>query len=109
MGFRSTIISQHYTGDLPEWFKGKYSNSLQFPGGTLIASKRECKYYDNELFEDYQKALIEIGVLNSDCLSVGVAVLGEDNFISRVLIKKDGIIYSWLTDDYERSRVWCQG
>lgn len=109
MGFRSTIVSEHYGGILPNWFKEKYSDRLLFPSGTLIVSKAEWKYYDNDLFEDYRKSLLEIGFFNHVSFSVGIAVIAEDQFISKVLIYKDEIKYFWMTDNFESDHVWCQG
>lgn len=110
MGFRSTIVSEHYSGGvLPNWFKDKYSDRLLYPDGILIVSKTEWKYYSNELFEDYRKALIEIGFFDDISFTVGIAVMAEDQFISKVLIGKDEIKYTWMEDGFDSDHVWCQG
>lgn len=114
MGFRSTIVSEYYDGNIPEWFKEKYSDRLFFPGGILIVSKKEWKYYSGELFEDYQKALVESGFfdhfIDGFNYTVAIAVLAEDKMISKVLIGENGIRYFWMyEDDHETDHVWCQG
>tara|TARA_R110000772_G_scaffold145504_1_gene255484 strand:+ start:27846 stop:28187 length:342 start_codon:yes stop_codon:yes gene_type:complete len=113
MGFRSTICSDHYAGVLPEWFKEKYKDRLLFPNGTLIVSKSEWKYYDNELFEDYQKALKEIDFWLKNRLSefeVNIAVLHEDGKISKVVILPDSIKYYWtqVNPYFYKENVWMQ-
>ena len=109
MGFRSTIVSEHYSGVLPNWFKDKYSDRLLYPDGILIVSKTKWKYYGNDLFEDYRNALIEIGFFDDISFKVGIAVMAEDQFISKVLIGKDGIEYTLMVHGFDADSVWCQG
>jgi hypothetical protein len=108
MGFRSTLVSEHYPGVLPNWFTEKYSDRLLFPNGILIVSKTEWKYYDNDVFEDYKEALIEIGFFSIIEFGVAIAVLAEDQFISKVLINKDKITYIWMDEGVEMQHVWKQ-
>lgn len=99
MGYRSTLVSEHYGGTLPSWFTEKYSSILSF-NETLIASKRETKLYDKELFEDYQKALIEMDFFGNWTFRHGVAivVMGEDQAITKVIIKRNSIQYISMED-----------
>lgn len=110
MGFRSTLISEHYSAQIPEWFVEKYKEKIICIDGTLIASKTEFKIYDNEVFEDFQKALIESGIFNdvSERFSVAIAVLAEDEFISKVEIRKSSIKYLWMQEMEEAEHVWMQ-
>ena len=109
MGYRSTLCSEHHSGELPEWFKEKYEDQILFPDGLLVVSKREAKYYDNEFFEDYQKAVNESGFWKESDLSITLAVLSEDGFISRVIMSMDRIYYSWMDESCESDYVWNQG
>ena len=109
MGLRSTIVSEHYSGVLPNWFKDKYSDRLIYPDGILIVSKTKFKYYTNDLFKDYRKALIETGFFDDISFTVGIAVMAEDQFISKVLVGKDGIKYTWMEDGFDSDHVWRQG
>jgi hypothetical protein len=52
MGFKSTIVSEHYAGNLPSWFKEKYKDKLTFPDGLLVASRTEAAFYSNDIFND---------------------------------------------------------
>jgi len=103
MGFRSTITTQHYGFKWPEWFKDKYPWFI-FPSGSLVCSKYESKFYNNEVFEDMQKAIDWPNFpLNFVC-----AILHEDGSISKVIITKDKIIYWWMDDGCEADNVWVQ-
>ena len=108
MGFRSTLTSEHYSGTLPEWFKDKYKDRLSFPDGLLLASISEWKYYNNELFEDFHKALIEIDFWYGNSLEVNLAVLAEDGTISKVIVSKEGIRYIIMVSSYIHDSVWMQ-
>ena len=108
MGFRSTIVSEYYNGVLPNWFKERYSDRLLYPDGILIVSKTEWKYDSNNLFEDYRKALIEIGFFDRKNFTVGIAVMAQDQFISKVIIGKDDIKYIWMEDGFNHYNVWGQ-
>lgn len=101
MGFRSTLCSQHYPGVLPEWFKEKYNEIVLFPSGLLVVSKIEAKYYDNEFFNDYKKALFEAGFWNeNEDRIISLSVLAEDGVITKVNIYKNEILY-FLVGDFE--------
>jgi len=109
MGFNSILVSEHYMGDLPNWFKDKYSDRLLYPDGTLIVSKTEWEYYTNDIFEDYRKALIEIGFFDDFDYSVGIAVMGEDQVMSKVLVSKDDITYNWMNEFFGSDQIWGGG
>lgn len=109
MGLRSTLVSQDCDGKLPDWFKDKYNQWISFPRGLLISSKAERKFYDNEFFEDYQKAVIESGFWNKNDIGIVIVVLGEDDFISKVIIKENEIRYIWMKNEWEADHVWRQG
>lgn len=97
MGYCSTLVSQYYDCDLPEWFSEKYKEKIQVFKGSLIASKKEFKIYDDELFLDYQKALNECNLLG--CIPyVTVNVLGECDETSLVKIYHDRIEYSLVME-----------
>lgn len=108
MGFRSTLTTQHYGQDLPQWFKEKYNKYFLFPSGTLASCTEFKMYSGNEFFEDYQKALIEVGLLKNN-FKITCAVLAEDGKITKVTISKDEIKYVWMDDGYEWEGVWNQG
>lgn len=111
MGFRSTLISEHYSATLPAWFQEKYKDKITVFDGTLIASKTEFKIFDNQIFEDFQTALIESGFFKevSEDFSVVVAVLAEDKSISKVEIRNSSINYFWMDIMSEEEHVWMQG
>lgn len=100
MGYRSTITSNCYGYELPKWFIDKHDNRSLIFNYTILSSKVESKYYDNELFEDYQKALIELGVLEPDSFDVYAVLLHEDGEVTRITISYDKIEYELLTNDY---------
>jgi hypothetical protein len=110
MGFRSTLISQHIGGDLPQWFKDKYTPRLIFPNGSMIASAGEFKIYSNELFEDYKKALLEGGFFDKHYdPEITISVLAEDGVVSKVVITKGDIEYYQEDEWVESEKVWLQG
>ena len=107
MGYRSTLISQDYGGELPKWFLEEYKDDIFSSSGCLIvSSKREVKQYGNSFFEDYQKAVLESGFWNGNDLSIVLAVLAEDGFITKVTIKKDDIIYTYMEEWMSGDRDW---
>lgn len=108
MGFRSTLTTQHYGHDLPEWFKEKYKSYFNFPSGTLVSCTEFKMYSGNEFFDDYQKALIEVGLLKNN-FKIICAVLAEDGQITRVEISKDEVKYFWMSVDTDWEGVWNQG
>lgn len=109
MGFRSTFISDDWGGSLPEWFKEKYSHYITASDSVMIASPYEIKLYGgNELFLDYQKALIEIDFFPSQ-FPVTLVVLAEDGNVTKVIIAKDKITYMLMIDHYEADVTWEQG
>jgi hypothetical protein len=116
MGFSSTLISQSWGFEYPEWFKEKYKEKVSFPRNEfhningLVASKVGSKYYNNEFFEDYYKVLQEVGFFSGHItIPVVVVVLGEDGYITKVEYTKAGIRYIWMVDGYETDHVWRQG
>ncbi len=109
MGYRSTLITEYYGFDLPAWFADKYADKIIVIDGTLIASRCEFKIYDNAIFEDLQKALIEAGYFEHRKDRVfHVAVLHEDAEISKVVIGKIEIHYYLMDNGMELQNVWMQ-
>jgi predicted GNAT superfamily acetyltransferase len=109
MGFGSTLISEYYGFDLPAWFGEKYSEFITVMDGTLIASRIECHIYNNNLFEDLQKALIEAGYFKRTKDRVfHVAVLHEDSEISKVVIGATEIHYYLMDNGMELQNVWMK-
>lgn len=108
MGFYSTLCSGQRTGQLPDWFKSKYSNIFLFPYGVMIASKCEAKLHRNEIYEDYQKALAESGFWDNNHHEwMNLAILAEDGMVSKVIITKEKIKYNWQENiDDENECVW---
>ena len=109
MGFRSALVSQEYHGELPNWFKEKYNGEFFFPVGLMVSSKAETKIYDNNFFEDYQRAINESGFWSEKNISIVIVVLAEDGFITKVVINKEEIKYIWMDEGVESDHVWCQG
>jgi hypothetical protein len=104
MGYRCTISSNYNPAhELPVWFKEKYEDHLLFGHGLTIGSKRERKFYDNEFFEDYQKAIEESGYWDGYHSKVYLTVLGEDGAVFKVKIEQNKIEYNlmneWLETD----------
>jgi len=97
MGFRSTLTTQFYGYDLPDWFKDKYTD-YYYINGTLVSSLCELKHYNDEFETDYQKALIECGFFDK-IKSMVCAVLAEDGVITKVFISKDDIEYIHFFND----------
>jgi len=93
MGVRSTLCSDHYGGQIPEWFKKKYEERLLFPSGSLIVSKTEWinGFCDDLLWKDYQRVCNEIGLLDYEDAVVLVCVLSESGNVLLVSIFKDEI------------------
>jgi hypothetical protein len=109
MGFRSTLITDYYGFDLPQWFGEKYDRLITVIDGTLIASKMEFQIYNNNIFEDLQRALIEAGYFNSTKDRVfHVAVLHEDAEITKVVIGATEIHYYLMDNGMELQNVWTQ-
>ena len=107
MGFRSTLISRDYGRELPNWFKEKYSDYILFkPKSMMVSSKYEAKFYDNEFFEDYQKAVTESGFWDEHERWLVIAVLAEDGFITKVSMNKNKIIYKLMYEEMESDHVW---
>ena len=106
MGYISTLVSEDYGSELPNWFKEKYSKILHFTNNsTLIASKVGIKIHNNELFEDYRKALIEIEILDEYLTEVNVVVLSEDVIITRVTIGINEVKFILMKVFYETDSV----
>jgi hypothetical protein len=109
MGFRSTLITDYYGFDLPAWFVEKYDRFITVMDGTLVASKMEFQIYNNDIFEDLQKALIEAGFFNgSKDRVLNVAVLHEDAEITKVSISHDKIDYILMDNGMKLCSVWMQ-
>ena len=106
MGFRSTICSQHYSGELPKWFKDKYNDLVSFPDGLLVVSIKDSKRYSNEFFEDYQKAVKESGFWNQSNIEISIAVLAECGFISKVVVTDSEVRYYWVDDFTDGDGIW---
>lgn len=109
MGFRSTITTEYYGRELPNWFKEKYQEAFHIEQ-SFISSKFEIKMYTygSDLFEDYQKSLIENGLLER-INKVNCVVLHEDGTINKVTITKDEITHYHMVEDYEIDKLWYQG
>ena len=108
MGYLSTLTTDHYPNELPAWFGEKYGKNITVIDGTLIASKREFKIYDNAIFEDLQRALIEAGFFEKRNNPFHVAVLHEDGLISKVVIRQYSIQYYYMDEGMEMETVWTQ-
>ena len=109
MGYRSTLTSNAYKADIPEWFKEKYGKFIEV-NGTLLNSKEEWKFYDgNELFEDFRKALHESGFWNDVSFAIHCAVLAEDGAITRIDVHPDRVEYTLLMERMEMEGCWNQG
>lgn len=118
MGYRSTIIWQDYSFQkpLPEWFKLKYEWYIYIgKQNSIVASMVESKFYWNEFFEDYQRALLEIFAFtdgyrdsfenNNSDRKYYIAVLSEGGYITRVTIGKDSIKFHLMNEGEEME--WC--
>jgi hypothetical protein len=90
---------------LPEWFKEKYEDHLLFGHGLTIGSKRERKFYDNEFFEDYQKAIDESNYWNDYHSKVYLTILGEDGAVFKVRIEQNKIEYNFMHEYLETKGI----
>lgn len=95
MGFRSTMTTEHYYQEIPQWFLEKYPDLAygamkeqrwSFP----ISLRGERKFYDKfseqEIFVDIQKILRE-----KDIDDISVVLLHECGGITLVKIGRDKI------------------
>ena len=107
MGYRCTLISSDLIGNgLPVWFKEKYDDRFFFSEGLIVSSKQERKFYDNEFFEDYQKAIIESGFWNDKYSpDVYLAVLGDDGAVFKVIISPIEIKYFLMSEYLETYEI----
>lgn len=106
MGYRCTLISSDLIGNgLPVWFKEKYDDRFLFSEGIMVSSKQERKFYDNEFFEDYQKAIIESGFWNDNSLKVLLVVLGDDGAVFKVIISPIEIKYYLMSEYLETDEI----
>jgi hypothetical protein len=108
MGYRCTLCSNDMPGGkLPQWFKDKYEKYFLFIDGLTLTTKQEIKFYDNDFFEDYRKAIVESGYFDgfSDLYEIYLAVLGEDGAIYRVTINKYEIKIHLLSEHLETSEI----
>lgn len=88
MGYRSTFISEALPiHKLPDWLKEKYKDTLVFTEST-IATKYEIKIYGETIFEDIQKALLEVNLSKTRLVTIG-----EDGSVSKVIISPNSIKY----------------
>jgi hypothetical protein len=94
MGYRSTFISNDSVGELPQWFLEEYKNDIINPKGLLIMSNRQLKHID-DIFWDYQKALVEINFFDNEFSRMHIVVLGESGYVTKVHIKKDTVEFNW--------------
>jgi len=100
MGFRSTLTTEHYWWEIPEWFTEKHGDMFNFgaltskDGKTVpsfpIGSRTEKKYYsllnEEEIFVDIQKLVREYGLTE-----IVAVLLHECGGITRVAISQDKI------------------
>lgn len=107
MGFRSTMISEDYHREIPEWFVSKWDNIhchiripidafgnptnegrpyFSFPISTLKERKFYAEFEREELFLDIQKVLKELKIKN-----ICVVLLHECGGITKVVISEDKI------------------
>ena len=106
MGYRCTLCSNYNPAhELPVWFKEKYEDHLLFGHGLTIGSKRERKFYDNEFFEDYQKAIEESAYWNGYRSKVYLTVLGEDGAVFKVRIEQNKIEYNFMCERLETDGI----
>ena len=89
MGFRSTITMQDYGQKWPAWLLEKYKRH-DFPTSGPLSFKFECKIYDDEIFLDMRKALLEN---NYNFSSMRVIALHECGGVTAIDISKEGITY----------------
>ena len=106
MGYRCTLSSNYNPAhELPQWFKEKYEDHLLFGHGLTIGSKRERKFYDNEFFEDYQKAIEESGYWDGYRSKVYLTVIGEDGAVFKVMIEQNKIEYNFMHEYLETKGI----
>ena len=106
MGYRCTLSSNYNPAhELPVWFKEKYEDHILFGHGLTIGSKRERKFYDNEFFEDYQKAIEESGYWDGYRSKVYLTVLGEDGAVFKVMIEQNKIEYNLMFEHRETKGI----
>jgi len=107
MGFRSTVISEEFLSSaLPDWLFEKHKNLKST--GRVVYSPNSFKIYDNEIWEDIQKALIESGKFEKYPYSVAFIVLHEDDVATRVMIGEKSISYdySFFNENPSSEGVW---
>lgn len=92
MGYRSTFITESLDINPPDWFKEKYAEKLHFFDSGVIATKKEFKIQEDEIFKDFQKFLNETGFFYR-FIYYHIAILHEDSKISKVTIQADNILY----------------
>lgn len=112
MGFRSTLITEHYSIVWPDWLFSKYD--FLFDCNGILTSQYEFKTYSigRGLNEDIRKALIETGcedVLEGEGYTV--IYLHECGGVTKVQIGKDKIYYGkpsgWVTQDTGEDYMHC--
>lgn len=118
MGYRSTLVSMDDAGcKMPKWIRDKWGEWFHFDKYTLVSSKCEKKIYDTEFFEDYQKALNEVGYWKDEDDGEGeyspkfhFVIMSEDGFVTKVIIFKHRLKIIWWLDqkeEMEMSEIWC--
>lgn len=95
MGFRSTFVTEDMNITWPIWFREKYPH-LNFgdDNNGQLSTKFEIKIYEDDIFKDIQKVLVEVNF----CLKFTIAVLHECGGINRVDITKDKVEYAEIKD-----------
>ena len=105
MGFRTTLISQDYMVQIPEWFKEKHKQVTYNNNSFTIAILTETKFYDDvketELFIDIQKLMIDQDFRPSMVL----VLLHECGGVTRVEIDRENIRASEPTEWKQVNRV----
>ncbi len=100
MGYRHSLISKSFHLAWPEWYSAKYS-FLFYVTDNIVATKIELKFYNNDFFEDTQKALVEIGWFNGRISPFVFVAISDDGVVNKVQIIRERITYMVLHDGYE--------
>jgi len=104
MGFRSTLTSEDYPIEWPEWFKKDYD--MLIASGGMLRSEWEMKAYAyDELPNAIQKALEEVQPTLLDDEGYTIVWLHECGGVTKVQIMHDEILIAtptqWATQTYE--------
>jgi len=106
MGFRSTMISQDCIPAPSKEFDEKYANWIEVTrfdkvNRCVMHTKREGKFYDWEVFKDYQR-LIDWDEVGYDAHPTFV-VLTECGSVVRAIVSKDSIKCEYMNEGQELS------